>query len=137
MNPTRLPSLHDEQRHYDGYRRPSRIGLILTLLLILAGTVWIDLYDVPYGLRSLACDFRVTGWHGILTSPKLYFGAPVLLAELAFAIRLVVWIWPSPALAQPTLSDWVLILVVSALAVGLLLYQLAALQPAPWHACVR
>ncbi len=125
-----------EQRRYDGYPRPRRFGLIVTLCLILAGTVWIDLYDVPHGLRSLACNFRITSWSGILRSPKLYWAFFILLAEFAFWVRLLAWLWPLRALTKPVLSDWALVILVFLLGVGLMLYAVAALQPGPWHACL-
>ena len=125
-----------EQRRYDGYPRPSRIGLIITLCLVLAGTVWIDLYDVPEGLRRIACDFGVTSWQRMLTLPKIYWALPILLAEMAFWVRLLVWLWPVPKLAKPVPSDWVLILLVFLLGVAISLYSVAALQPGPWYTCM-
>jgi hypothetical protein len=128
--------VHYEYRRFDGYPRPRRLGLILTLAVILAGVVWIDLYDVPHGLRSLACDVRVTPWREIFASPKFYWGLPILLAEMAFWIRVLIWIWPVPDLSRPTLSDWALVILVFLLGTGISLFAIAALQPAPWHACL-
>ncbi len=125
-----------EYRHFDGYPRPRRIGLIISLALVLTGVVWIDLYDVPHGLLGLACDVHMTPWRGILTSPKVYWALPILIAEVAFWIRLLVWIWPARALARPVLSDWLLVVLVFLLGAGISLYAVAALQPAPWHSCL-
>jgi len=128
--------LTDRRRHYEGYRRPPQAGLIVALLLLLAGTVWIDAYEVPFGLRSLACDFRTTPWRGILASPKFIFALPVLVAEFLVWAWILLWIWPVPALARPTPADWLLVGIVFLVAVSLYIFQIAALQPAPWHPCL-
>jgi len=125
-----------DYRRFDGYPRPRRLGLILTLIVILAGVTWIDLYDVPHGLRSLACDVRVTRWQDIVASPKFYWALPILVAEMAFWIRLLIWIWPVQDFCRPALSDWVLVILVFLLGTGISLFALAALQPAPWHGCL-
>ena len=125
-----------EQRHYDGYPRPRRFGLIVSLCLILAGTAWIDLYDVPHGLGSIACAFRITSWSSIISSPRVYWCLFILLAEFAFWIRLLAWLWPVRALARPVISDWLLVILVFLLGAGLLLYAVAAMQPGPWQACL-
>jgi hypothetical protein len=111
--------------------------LIIVLIFVLAGTIWIDAYDVPHGLRSFACDFRVTSWHGILTSPKFYFALPILIAELAFWVRLLVWLWPAPALARTVASDWMLVALVFLIGSAITFSAVAALQPAPWNACLK
>ena len=90
---------------------------------------------MPRGLASLACDVRVTPWSGIVTSPKFYWALPVLLAEIAFWLRLLVWLWPAPELDKPVPSDWILLLLVFLLGLAIALYAVAALQPAPWNAC--
>jgi hypothetical protein len=128
--------LTERRRHYEGYSQPPHPGLIVALLLMLAGTIWIDIYEVPFGLRSLACDFRATPWRGILVSPKFFFAFPLLIAELLVWGWIVVWIWPVPALRRPAASDWSLVGVVILLAGALLIFQVAALQPAPWHQCL-
>ena len=124
-----------EHRRFDGYPRPRRLGLILTLAVVLAGVAWIDLYDVPQGLRGLACNIRFTPWRAIFASPKFYWALSILAAEMAFWIRLLIWIWPVPNLSRPALSDWALVILVLLLGIGISLYAIAALQPAPWHAC--
>jgi hypothetical protein len=129
--------MQDNYRHFDGYRRPRRFGLIIALTIAAIGVLWIDLYDVPHGLTSLACDFHVTPWRGIITSPKFYWALPILLAETAFWIRLVIWVWPVPALAKPVFSDWILVVLILLLGVGITLYGFAALQPAPWNSCLK
>jgi hypothetical protein len=128
--------LTERRRHYDGYRRPSRTGLISSLLLLLAGTLWIDIYEVPFGLRSLACDVHVTPWSGILMSPKFIFGLPLLAAEFCVWAWILIWIWPVPTLAKPTPADWLLVGIVFLVAASLYIFQIAALQPAPWHQCL-
>jgi hypothetical protein len=128
--------MSERRRHYDGYQRPSRIGLIVSLALFLAGTLWIDASEVPFGLRSLACDFRVTPWSGILTSPKFFFALPILVAELVVWGWIIIWIWPVRALARPVISDWLLVALVFLVAGSLYIFQVAALQPAPWHQCL-
>lgn len=124
-----------EYRHFDGYPRPRRTGLIVSLFLLLLGVVWIDLYDVPNGLRRLACDIQVTPWRGIVRSPRFYWALPILLMEVAFWIRLLIWVWPRRDLARPVASDWVLIVLMILLGTGITLYAVAALQPAPWNVC--
>jgi hypothetical protein len=126
----------ERRRHYEGYRRPPQSGLILALLLLLAGAIWIDIYEVPFGLRSLACDFHVTPWRGILASPKFIFALPLLIAELVVWAWILIWIWPVPALAKPTPADGLLVGIVFLLATSLFIFQIAALQPAPWHLCL-
>ena len=78
-----------DYRHFDGYPRPRRVGLIVFLFFVFLGVVWIDLYDVPNGLRRLACDIGVTPWHRIVRSPRFYWALPVLVAEIAIWIRLL------------------------------------------------
>jgi hypothetical protein len=129
--------LTERRRHYDGYRRPPQAGLIVSLLLLLAGIVWIDSYEVPFGLRNLACDIQVTPWSGILASPKLIFGLPLLLAETLVWGWIIIWIWPVAALAKPVPADWLLVGIVFLLGASLLIFQVAALQPAPWHQCLK
>jgi len=109
--------------------------LLIFLALMFVGTVWIDIYDVPQGFARLDCDFRVTPWNYILTSPKFYWALPIFLLEFAFWIRLLVWLWPVRALAKPVLSDWILLLLVFLLGSGIGLYAVSALQPAPWNSC--
>ena len=129
--------LTERRRHYTGYHRPPRAGLIVALLLLLAGAVWIDIYEVPFGLRSLACDFHTTPWSGILASPKFIFALPVLIAEFFVWGWILLWIWPVSALAKITPADWLLVGIVFLLAGSLLIFQVAALQPAPWHQCLK
>lgn len=136
MNPLRV-WLSERRRHYEGYRRPPQAGLIVVLLLLLAGTAWIDVYEVPFGLRSLACDFHTTPWSGIRTSPKFIFALPLLIAEFFVWAWILVWIWPVPTLAKPAPSDWLLVGIVFSVAVSLYIFQVAALQPAPWHPCLK
>jgi hypothetical protein len=126
--------LTERRRHYEGYRRPPRTGLIVALLLLLAGTVWKDFYEVPFGLRSLVCDFRTTPWSGILTSPKFIFALPLLIAELIVWGWILIWIWPVPALTTPTAVDWLLVGIVFLVAASLYIFQVAAtfaLAPVP------
>jgi hypothetical protein len=84
------------------------------------------------GLRlscyALAGDYHVA---------EFYWALPILLAETAFWIRLVIWVWPVPALAKPVFSDWILVVLILLLGVGITLYGFAALQPAPWNACLK
>lgn len=127
----------ERRRHYEGYRRPPQAGLIVALFLFLAGTVWIDIYEVPFGLRSLACDFHTTPWPGILTSPKFLVALPLLILELLVWGWILLWIWPVPSLAKPTAGDWLLVGLVFLIAASLYIFQIAALQPAPWHQCLN
>jgi len=128
--------LTERRRHYEGYRRPAQTGLIVALLLLLGGIVWIDAYEVPFGLRSLGCDIRTTPWSGILASPKIIFGLPLLIAESIVWAWILVWIWPVSALSRPTPADWFLVGIVFLVAAALLVFQVAAFQPAPWHQCL-
>lgn len=128
--------LTERRRHYDGYRRPPQAGLIISLLLLLAGAIWIDIYEVPFGLRSLACGIHATPWRGLLTSPRLALGVLLLTAELIVWVWILIWIWPVSALAKPTAADWLLVGVVFLLAASLYIFQIAALQPPPWRQCL-
>ena len=129
--------LTGRRRHYEGYRHPPRAGLIVALMLLLACIIWIDIYEVPFGLRSLACDFHTTPWSGIVASPKFIFALPLLIAELVVWAWILLWIWPLPALVKPTPADWLLAATVFLVAASLYIFQIAALQPAPWHQCLR
>jgi hypothetical protein len=106
------------------------------LALFLAAMLWVDWYEVPFGLRSLACDIRVTPWRDVLTSPKLFLVLPILLAELLVWGWIMIWIWPVRALSEPMPSDWILLVLVFLVAAALYIFQIAALQPAPWHQCL-
>jgi hypothetical protein len=128
--------LSERRRHYDGYARPSRFRLILALLVLLAGLIWIDAYEVPFALRSLACDIHVTPWSGIFASPKFLVMLPVLSIELFVWGWIIVWIWPVRAIVRPRLSDWILVLTVFLVACAAYFFQVAALEPAPWHQCL-
>jgi predicted transporter len=111
--------------------------MVVALLVLLAGLIWIDVYEVPFGLRSLACDIRVTPWRGILASPKVIFGLPMLIAESLVWAWILICIWPMPALSKPTAADWLLVVIVFLLAAAFLIFQVAAFQPAPWHQCLN